>query len=329
MSNVLVLPRPGAKHTSDDHQQQPIQAPSEAAFVSAFGQLLPPASYLQTPIGRAAYYSLPPSSSTPTPTDSKIARVVLVHGGQTPALGLLPLANALKSKFPNAHFVLIDLWGHGLSDTPLVAHEPALFHSLLESLLVHLEWPNAHFVGYSFGGATIAPFAAAYPHRVSSLALVAPAGLIKASKFDELANSYLRGGDGVSEEKVQEWVFETLEGGPLIVPADWKERVARGEVVAEAIRDWEIKHHRGHRASVVSMFRDGGVLDRQDAFVEAARTGIRNVSVVGEWDGWCKEKDLKEVGFGDVVVVPKVGHGLVRQRVPEVASVIERFWKGL
>lgn len=326
MSNIIVLPRPGAK-TSDGHQP-PIQAPPEAAFVETFSQLLPPASYLQTPIGRAAYYSLPPSSST-QPTDEKISRVVLVHGGQTPALGLLPLANALKPKFPNAHLVLIDLWGHGLSDTPLVAHEPALFHSLLDSLLVHLGWPNAHFVGYSFGGATIAPFAAAYPHRVSSLALVAPAGLVKASSFDERANSYLRGGDDVSEEKVQEWVFKTLEGGPLIVPADWKERVSRGEVVAEAIRDWEIKHHKGHMASVVSMFRDGGVLDRQDAFVEAARTGIRNVSVVGEWDDWCTEKDLKEVGFKDVVVVKKVGHGLVRQRVQEVASVIEGFWKGL
>lgn len=210
-----------------------------------------------------------------------------------------------------------------------MAHEPSLFHSLLDSLLAHLNWPNAHFVGYSFGGATVAPFATAYPHRVESFALVAPAGLIKAERFGEVGNAYLRGGDDVSDAKVQNWVLETLEGGPLIVPADWKERVSRGGVVAEAIKDWEIRHHKGHMASVVGIFRDGGVLDRQDQFVEAAKAGIRNVCVVGEYDDWSTEKDLKEVGFEDVVVVPGVGHGVVRERVAEVADVIERFWKGL
>lgn len=324
MSDIIVLPRPGTSKPDDNHS--PIQAPSEAAFVETFGQLLPPASYLQTPIGRVAYYSLPPSSP---PTNSKIARVVLVHGVQTPALGLYPLATTLQSRFPSAHIVLIDLWGHGLTDTPIVPHEPSLFHTLLDSLLVHLNWPNAHFVGYSFGGATVAPFASAYPHRVDSFALVAPAGLVRAARFSELDKTYLRGGDGVSEEKVQEWVLETLEGGPLTVPADWEERVSRGEVVAEAIRDWEIRHHKGHMASVVGIFRDGGVLDRQDEFVEAARSGVKNVSVVGEYDDWSTEKDLREVGFEDVVVVPEVGHGLVRERVPEVADVIERFWRGL
>lgn len=325
MSNLIVLPRPGAATSSDN--QQPIKAPSEAAFVETFGQLLPPASYLQTPIGRAAYYELPPSSSTST--TAKISRVVLVHGVQTPALGLQPLASTLSSRFPNAHIVLIDLWGHGLTDTPIAAHEPALFHSLLESLLVHLGWPDAHFVGYSFGGATVAPFAVAYPHRVASFVLVAPAGLIRAEGLGAVGNSYLRGGDDVSEEKVQEWALETVEGGPLIVPADWKERVSRGEVVAEAIKDWEIKNHRGHIASIVGIVRDGGVLDRQAEFVEAANTGIKNICIVGEYDDWSTKRDLQEVGFGDVVVVPQVGHGVVRERVPEVADVIEGFWNNL
>ncbi|EEA25531.1 hypothetical protein TMatcc_006239 [Talaromyces marneffei ATCC 18224] len=328
MSDIVVIPRPGEIRES----QPPIQAPSEAAFVETFGQLLPPASYLQTPIGRAAYYELLPPSSSAEPgtcSDSEISRVVLVHGVQTPALGLQPLASTLKSKFPNAHIVLIDLWGHGLTDTPIVAHDPSLFHSLLDSLLVHLKWDNAHFLGYSFGGSTVATFAAAYPHRVASFVLVAAAGLKRASRFDEVGSGYMRSGDDVSEEKVQEWVLDTLEGGPLIVSPDWEARVARGEVVAEAIKDWEIKHHRGHMASVVGIFRDGGVFDRQDQFIEAAKTGIRNICVVGEWDDWCTKTDLQEVGFRDVVVVPAVGHGVVRERVPEVAGFIEGFWKSL
>lgn len=215
VTNTTVLPRPGAIFSDS---QQPIQAQSEAAFVETFGQFLPLASYLQTPISRAAYYLLPPtpspSAAAATPhatTDPEIERVVLVHGVTTPALGLQPLANALKAKFPKAYIVLIDLWGHGLSDTPLVAHEPSLFHSLLASLMEHLDWRDAHFVGYSFGGSAVVTFAPVNPHRVSSFVAVAPAGLIRASSFDERGNAYIRGGDGVSEEEVRDWVLETLE----------------------------------------------------------------------------------------------------------------------
>lgn len=40
-------------------------------------------------------------------------------------------------------------------------------------------------------------------------------------------------------------------GGQLNIPADWKQRVEKGEVVAEAVREWQIREHPGHVASVV------------------------------------------------------------------------------
>ncbi|EED21414.1 valacyclovir hydrolase, putative [Talaromyces stipitatus ATCC 10500] len=324
MPNIIVLPRPGSSKTNDNPQS--IQAPSEADFVSTFGQLLPPASYLQTPIGGAAYYELPPTSAN---TSNPTLRVILLHGIQTSAIGLQPLAKALSSRLPNAHIVLLDLWGHGLTDTPLVAHTPSIFHFLLDSLITHLKWENVHLVGYSFGGSTIGTFATAYPHRVSSLALVAPAGLIRTESFDEAGQSYLRGEQGVDEEKVQAWILKTLEGGELIVPADWKKRIARGEVVAEAVRDWEIKNHKGHMASVVAIFRDGGVLDKHADLAAAAKMGIKNISIVGGTDDWSRKEDLQAVGFKDVVVIPQTGHVVVREKVSEVADVIEKFWKAL
>ncbi|BDD61456.1 hypothetical protein MPDQ_001148 [Monascus purpureus] len=320
----IVLPRPGTAESSD--ALRPIRAPSEAAFVATFGQLLPPASYLQTPNGRAAYYKLSPSSPTPTDEARPISRVLFVHGVQTPALGLQPLASALSSRFPYAQLVLVDLWGHGLTDTPFVAHRPAIFHELLEALMEQLGWEDAHFVGYSFGGSTTATFAAAYPERVASMVLVAPAGLLRATQFDELQRSYLRGGEG-SEESAQAWIFEFLEGGQLTVPLDWKERVGQGEVVAEAVRDWQVREHEGHTASVVGIFRDGGVLDRHAEFAEAAKKNIKSLSILGELDDVCTAQDLYSVGMQNVAVVPQVGHGLVRQRVPEVARLIEDFWK--
>ena len=322
----IVLPRPGSANFGDTLRS--IQAPSEDAFVAAFGNLLPQASYLQTPNGRAAYYELPPSCPPPTDRTRPISRVLLVHGVQTCAIGLQPLLNALSLRFPYAQYVLVDLWGHGLTDTPLVPHDPALFHALLEALMVHLGWKDAHLVGYSFGGSTTATFAAAHPERVASMVLVAPAGLMLTAQFDELQRSYLRGGEGL-EERAQSWILEFLEGGELSVPPDWKERVGRGEVVAEAVRDWQIREHKGHLASVVGIFRDGGAMDKHAEFAQAAKQGIKSLCVLGELDDLCSVQGLHDVGMRDVAVVPQVGHGLVRERVPEVVQLIEDFWNKL
>ncbi|KPM35927.1 Arylsulfatase [Neonectria ditissima] len=327
MSNTLiVLPRPGASKSGDE--QRPIQAPSEASFVATFGNLLPPASYLSTPNGKAAYYELLPSFTVAEAPKSPVTRVIFVHGVQTPAIGLQPLASVLSSRFPYAHCVLLDLWGHGLTDTPFVAHDPALFHALLEALMTQLGWNDAHFVGYSFGGSLTATFAAAHPERVSSMVLVAPAGLLRSANFDELQNTYLRGGEGL-EEQAQAWILEWLEGGPLIVPSDWRERVARGEVVAEAVKEWQLKEHAGHSASIVGVFRDGGALDKHAEFAEAAKKGIQGLCILGELDGVCSAQDLQDVGMRNVAILPQVGHGVVRQRVPEVAGLIEDFWNKL
>lgn len=321
MSGELVLPRPGGAPTST---LPPIPGPSEAAFTETFGTLLPPAKYLTTANGKAAYYEILPSSNKHG--SSSPDRVLFIHGVQTPALGMLPLVRALHESFPHAHFVLIDLWGHGLSDTPIVPHDPSLFHQLLDALLDRLEWPSAHLIGYSFGGVLTAGYAASRPSRVRSLVLVAPAGLIRSSDFTAEEQGHLRGDDEVAARK---WVIEWLEGGPLVVPQDWKERVGRGEIVAGAVKEWQMRGHAGHVASVVAVVRDGGPLDSHEEFVKAVRTGIPSVAILGETDGICSAHDLKEVGFSNVFIVPQVGHGVVREKVPEVAGFISEFWTGL
>ncbi|EPE33276.1 alpha/beta-Hydrolase [Glarea lozoyensis ATCC 20868] len=316
-NNIVVLPRPSETPSTTPPS---IKAPPEATFIEAFGNLLPPL-YLQTPIGRAAYYELLPSVDS---RQDSISRVLLVHGIQTCAIGLQRLASELSLRFPHAHIVWFDLWGHGLTDTPYVAHEPKLFHSLLNSLMAHLEWENAHVVGYSFGGSTTVTFANAYPERVISMVLIAPAGLMRTAQFNELEKSYLGGGP---EEQAQAWILQWLEGGQLIVPANWKERVGRGELVSEAVRDWQNRNHEGHKASVVSMFRDGGCFDTHDEFAEVAKRGLNIKCILGQLDDVCSEQDLCDVGIRNVSVIPETGHGVVRENVPEVADLIEVFWR--
>ncbi|RYN77672.1 hypothetical protein AA0120_g11349 [Alternaria tenuissima] len=317
----LVLPRPGTTYTP----KPPIRGPSESFFTSTFGALLPPAQHLETANGKAAYYSIPPSAATESART--IDRVLLIHGVQTPAIGMLPLARALHDTFPHKHFVLVDLWGHGLSDTPVIPHEAALFHGLIDALLDHLQWSTAHLIGFSFGGSLTVGYTASRPSRVSSFTLVAPAGLIRICAFPTEDQHHLM--QGVDEVEVRKLILRFLEGGELIVPDDWRERVGRGEIVPQAVKEWQMREHPGHTASVVAMFRDGGAMYNHDNFEKAVRTGIPSLVVLGEYDDLCTEQQLRGYGFSDIHVVPQAGHGVVRERVPEVAGFITNFWNGL
>lgn len=316
----LSIPRAGAIPTQS---QPPIPGPSEEAFTSTFGTLLPPAQYLTTPNGKAAFYELLPSSSSVL--ESGLERVLFVHGVQTPAIGMVPLAKTLHSSFPHSHFVLFDLWGHGLSDTVFIAHQPELFHMLIDALLDKLGWTSAHLVGYSFGGRLAVGYAVSRPKRVQSFTLVAPAGLIPSSVLSADDKAQMNG----DEEGAQKWVLNWLEGGELVVPRDWKAKVARGEVVAEAVKEWQIREHKGHVAAVLSVVRDGQVFDSDAEFVEVVNSGIPSCVVVGELDGFSTEEAVRKVGFKQISVVQGVGHGVVREMVPEVASLIGEFWKSL
>ncbi|KAF5722697.1 dihydrolipoyllysine-residue acetyltransferase component of acetoin cleaving system [Fusarium mundagurra] len=320
MPQDLVLPRPGASYES----QPPVAGPTESAFVDTFGALLPSAQFLQTPRGKAAYYEINPSSSNNA--NAKIDKVLFIHGVQTPALGMLPLARALEKSFTASHMVLVDLWGHGLSDTPVVPHEASLFHELIDNLLDHLDWQSAHLVGFSFGGATTVSYVASRPSRVKSFTLVAPAGLLEMTMFTPEDQACLQGDDEAAAKKC---VLNILEGGDLVLPTDWKQRVANGEVVAEAVREWQMREHPGHAASVVAIFRDGGVMGSHAHFDEAAKTGIPSLAVLGELDSLCSKEQLNEHGFENVFVVPKAVHSVVRDQAEDVAKLIGDFWKTL
>ncbi|GAM84759.1 hypothetical protein ANO11243_027600 [Dothideomycetidae sp. 11243] len=316
---LLVLPRPGSDNDLAAAPKPPFPAPPEERFTTLFGHLLPPATYIHTPRGKIAYFSLPP----PSPGSGTPDKVLILHGGQTPSLGLQPLASALQSRFPHAHIVLMDWWGHGLTDTPNTSHIPELFNEQISTLLDALSWSRVHIFGFSFGGIAAATYAVHYPKRVASLVLAGPAGMLPLSVFPE---EIMRGDD---EQKTQDWMFEFLEGGPMVVPQDWEERVKKGEVVTEALRDWEKREHPGHAASIVAILRDGGVLARHDVYRQLAQLGIPTRFVIGENDEMCSEAEVRTLGFKDVVVLPNVGHSDLRDKVSQVSAVIAEFWKTL
>lgn len=344
MADQLVLPRPGATFEGRD----PISGPSESSFTSTFGALLPPAKYITLPEGKAAYYFFPAADPATSPSisaspsrtpDNVPKKVLLIHGVQTPALGLFPLIAELRAAFPDTTFATLDLWGHGLSDTPFAPHEGALFHGLIDAVLQELGWKDQKgvgIVGYSFGAVLTMGYLCNYLKEeerrrfVESFVLVAPAGLVRRAWFNEQEKVWLSTQCPAEDEaRAARFVVETLEGSPLpiAVPSDWQQKAEKGEVVAQAVKDWEMRIHPGHPASVVGVFRDGGVIDNDQLFIDARKLGLPALVVLGENDGLSTEKEIKGFGF-DVEVVLGAGHAVVRENAGEVAQFIVRFWKG-
>ncbi|KEQ94846.1 hypothetical protein AUEXF2481DRAFT_262176 [Aureobasidium subglaciale EXF-2481] len=317
-SQEIIIPRPGDTNTKP---QAPIPGSTEEEFTSTFGSLLPPAQYLEAANGKVAYYTYSPAQpSSPT------SRILFLHGVQTPSLGLQPLAESLHSIFPTTEFVLLDLYGHGLSSTPLIPHTPSLFHGLIDDLLTHLSWPHCHVLGYSFGAATAISYISSSPTRcakVKSLTLIAPAGLWKPQPFFP---QKFESGDYAES---RDYILNLLEGGALIVPSDWSTRVQKGEIVAEKIREWQMHHHPGHTASVIAIVRDGGVMGQEDAFIFAVNSKVPISAVLGESDDVVLEADLRAVGVGNVVIVKGAGHAVVRENVGEVCAAVRGFWGDL
>ncbi|OHE99528.1 hypothetical protein CORC01_05106 [Colletotrichum orchidophilum] len=125
-------------------------------------------------------------------------KVLLIHGISTSCMTLGPIAHALAAR--GCRVMLFDLFGRGFSDgVGDLPHDTRLYTTqvLLALASSPLAWSGTdavRVVGYSLGGAVAASFAAAFPHMVESLVLLAPAGLIRAENFGVLAQVTFRSG---------------------------------------------------------------------------------------------------------------------------------------
>lgn len=128
-----------------------------------------------------------------------------------------------------------------------------------------MQWTSARIIGYSFGASTALTFAIEHPWMALSVPLPAPAGLLQHEEFSHQTQELLHDSNGKESEAIA-CVLAFLEGGPLLGPTDWKSRSNRGEIVAEALREWELQEDAAYPHSVLSMFREGGVYGREEQF---------------------------------------------------------------
>jgi pimeloyl-ACP methyl ester carboxylesterase len=302
-----------------------IPPPSVAEFDSVFGGYLPQGASLPSSWGLTRYYDFAPNA----PPSAR--RVVLLHGGGTCAIGMAPLAFKLTEA--GNHVVIYDLWGHGLSSTPLEPHTPALMHAQLLELLVHLGWSKVHLLGFSMGGSMVTTFTAKHSDVVESLTIVAGLGLLRKSErgwWDALIMDGGWGLEGMSRRKIMSFV----NGSNLQVNPDWKEKLLKGEVDTAPILKWERETHKGHVASTVSMFRYTGVYDQHEEYRKLATGDVPVLVVLGEKDHVIEAEytrsELLKLGWkGEIKVVEGATHELPRSHPQEVAEHAGKMWGSL
>lgn len=199
-------------------------------------------------------------------------------------------------------------------------------------------------MGYSFGGGIAVAFAAVFPRLVADLVLLAPSGILRASRIGVLGRLANAGWvpDGVAAFMAQRRTHgapsaEVLEAGRR--GADPKDRGVVLDV--EAVVAWQAASHAGFMVAFLSSFRNGPIFDRQEEWGKVGarwkRDGKRCLVVVAEKDEVVDAALLPEMvellggGEGEGRVVGKVfegiGHDFVVRKGREIAAMVVEFWK--
>ena len=97
--------------------------------------------------------------------------LVLAHGSSDDALVWTNLAKEFQDRYD---IIMFDARGHGLSDPPTAADEPDVQVEDLAGLLRELDLQRPILMGHSMGSASVAHFAAKYPHVARAVILEDP-----------------------------------------------------------------------------------------------------------------------------------------------------------
>ncbi|KAJ5997186.1 hypothetical protein N7522_008846 [Penicillium canescens] len=241
--------------------------------------VLPGARDVATPYGSIRVYEWGPEHG---------AKVLLVHGITTPCIALGGLAHALVDR--GCRVMLFDLFGRGYSDCPAdLPQDNRLFTTqiLLALASSPVSWTGAEsgkfcLTGYSLGGGIAAAFAAYFPQLISSLVLLAPAGLVRDSQVSFQSRLlYERG--FVPENVLGYLVGRRLRAGPLVTPKPKNHKLNASDALTEELPSqnaaeiqllsreyphvnvpaavaWQVNNHGGFVHAFMSSMRHGPIL---------------------------------------------------------------------
>jgi len=182
-------------------------------------------------------------------------------------------------------------------------------------------------------------FVASFPHLVRSVALLAPAGLIRG-----LPRVYVEFKDAVKEGKKSDAELNEMLAGVLGVGEGEDDENPVVANVAKMVR-WQYENHRGHARSFASTLVNGPVMGQEGVWREACEVLIekqrvregkdRLVAICGEEDwvvkkGWIKEDLDGMMGEEEYVFrTVKGGHGFLidEEACEKIVETLVEEWK--
>jgi pimeloyl-ACP methyl ester carboxylesterase len=195
--------------------------------------------------------------------------------------------------------LLFDFYGRGFSDAPVdVDHDAALYvyqaYTVLESASPPWTKPRSatekvKVVGYSMGGAIAVHLVKSYPDLFESVALVAPAGLMRWDKIS-FPHHLLRSGwlptwitNRVLAQKLMKPIGSSIKKGQLLTedqattPPDAPHPDSAEAKLEKRVREqtiWMVKNHAGFVSSVRSCMEKAPLMKQLPAFLALAKTEV-------------------------------------------------------
>ncbi|KAM7215446.1 Alpha/Beta hydrolase fold [Rhypophila decipiens] len=262
----------------------------------------PGARDVETPYGSIRVYEWGPETGE---------KVLFVHGITTSCQSLDKLAHSLVND-KGCRVMLFDLFGRGFSDgVGDLPHDARLYTTqmLLALASSPLAWSGTDgftLIGYSLGGGIAVHFAGSFPHLVSHLILLAPAGLIRAEKFG-LVNRFIFTAGLVPErllayltkKKLQKPIAANTRRSPeqnhhiindpisasLTETADPLPSQNNAHLVPlnlQVIRyvRWMLDHHAGFVPAFMSCIREAPLIDQHAAWAKLAERKRKSTTVI-------------------------------------------------
>lgn len=236
-----------------------------------------------------------------------------------------------------------------------IPHDTRLYTTQMLLVLAssRLSWTGTsgfRLIGYSLGGAIVIPFANAFPHMVSSLVLLAPAGLIDAASFGAVSRFIFSSGF------IPERILAVLTGRRLQRPIA-SSRAARSRAAAvlaaaeaenlnaeakatpleEKVLDyvrWMVLNHEGFVPAFMSCIRYAPLTEQHDEWKGLAKRSKGTTAVIfAETDELISADDYARDGLplaggkGHVFwrVVPG-SHDFVMTHAATIMKELDEFW---
>jgi len=259
--------------------------------------------------------------------------VVLVHGFSAPMEMYTLLDQTLiEAGYPT---ILYDLPGRGFSEACPAIENEEYFVSQLVNLLYALNITEpVHFIGFSMGAIITSRFAQLFPHKVLSLAWIAPAGVKVA---------FPTGMDILKVPYLGQWIVKHV--APLLIrivgqnQEVWDKTGQTADEIEEGIKtvrlctdlnEISILHNPAYLRSLGSSFNHINWQDNGPAFRAVGKTAIPTLAVWGEHDDTCLYEGApilqSLIPQLRLVTIPRARHGVDMTHPRAVNAELLKFF---